>query len=184
MFLLQFAELLLCMCHCSIWNHTFFTCDSFPCCFIINAPFSSGWTSEAEDRRRQHASVCRERPLGSLSEHRWTRAAGSTATDTDAAGGEEQLIKHTLTDSAQIIPAFITTHQAALLEATPNCCRQSGRWHQDRLCFLSCFTPPLERPSRSTEGQWQRRALQRRYRVTNQSFTRQINSIVWASYCV
>lgn len=103
-----------CMCATVTWNHTFFTCDSLPCFFfILNAPFSSGWTSEAEDWRRQHASVCRERPLGSLSEHRWTGAAGSTATDTDAAGGEEQLIKHTLTDSSQIIPAFITTHQAA-----------------------------------------------------------------------
>lgn len=86
---------------------------------------------------------------------------------------------------------FITDHTClyydtpgGLLEATPNCCQHSGRWHQDRLCFLSCFTPLLESPSRSTEGQRQRCALQRRYRDTNQSFTRQINSIVWASYCV
>ncbi len=47
---------------------------------------SSGGASEAEDGGEQHASVCGERPPGSLAQLRRTGAAGRAETDRAAAG--------------------------------------------------------------------------------------------------
>lgn len=46
-----------------------------------------GGAAEADDRGEQHAPVCCKGPLGSLPEHSRAGAAGSTAADLDAAGG-------------------------------------------------------------------------------------------------
>lgn len=47
---------------------------------------SSGGASEAEDGGEQHASVCGERPPGSLAQQRGTGAAGRAETDRASAG--------------------------------------------------------------------------------------------------
>lgn len=49
---------------------------------------SPGGASEAKDRGGQHASVCRERPSGSLPHHRRAGTAERTETDSTAAGGQ------------------------------------------------------------------------------------------------
>lgn len=136
---------------------------------------SLGWTSEAEDWGKQHAAVCRERPLGSLSGHGWTGATGSTAADTDAAGGKQPLIKPTPTDWSVPDPAFHSFHSFHMHRILKEktwclCLAVVGRLNDgDTAChrgvFFSCFTLLLKSdwgacsPSCFTEGQSQTDAL-------------------------
>lgn len=159
--------------------------------------FSLGRTSEAEDWGRQHAAVCREEPLGPLSEHHWTGAAGSTATDTDAAGGWEAT-DQTYPDRISTSHTFPHYGMLCLIKASQKTSWKLSRGNAGdtschRICFLSCFTPLLksewaERPGvhhvplkdKAKHVLW--RAAHTFYSEADWSLTWQINPIVWTLY--